>query len=611
MQANQRKKGVSAIHSPEQSRQKGGETKTSRPAPQKPKRDGESLEETGRRASSPKEKRERAIELLESALATARDIYPPEYGLLVRAEGATLLWQFDRERANSILKSTLEELQKLMEGDEKAGASDPAREAALQRLRFLIFQRIARLKPELLQKLVTSRSTNEKLSETISEEWTEEARAMVSVASELLPNDPKLAVRVAEQSIPLGRVDWSSFLGSLGERDNGEAERLAFMLITKFRDSSVVPAALESFKTFVLAPGRSSNLRDHFFESLVVRLRRDIHPDKAASDLEGDLYLTRSLARLGVGSSPRWQPEFENLILGFEALFRERSLPIPGSRRTLMLDVSLNIAVPGGTEEIADALRAAATIRDSRAQDKAYQALAVKAARKADIGLAEDILFRIKDEAVRRDTTLQLYGPVVRKSIDEANWPEAQKHAAKILDPLGRTMVLDSIARSMSRAGAEKSLVKDVYALAEMRLNRETRPSRAVAQSYLVLAQSLLPSDMEAGIAATDSAVDTLNRLSSTLEGIEEPPMGSDLGLWTPVPHFYSISPAEILDLTALIERVFGEIAKRDTEKALSVAWRLAHRSLVSLAHLAICKQLLAEANQSSAASNQRIRSKN
>lgn len=163
----------------------------------------------------------------------------------------------------------------------------------------------------------------------------------------------------------------------------------------------------------------------------------------------------------------------------------------------------------------------------------------------------------------------------------------------------------------MSRAGAEKSLVKDAYGLAEMRLSRETRPSRAVAQAYLVLAQSLLPSDMEAGIAATNSAVDTLNRLSNTLEGIEEPSMASDLGLWTPVPHFYSTSAGEILDLTALIERVFEAIAKRDTEKALSVALRSAHRSVISLAHLAICKQLLAESNHSSAASNLRNRSKN
>ena len=412
----------------------------------KPKRSAESPEDAnGRRASSPKEKRGKAIDLLESALATARDIYPAEYSLLVRAEGATLLWQFNRARANLILKSTLEELQKLMEGDGKSGASDQAREAALQRLRFLIFQRIARLKPELLQKLVSSKSTSEKPGETMSEEWTEEARAMVSVASELLPNDTKLAVRVAEQSIPLGRVDWSSFLRNLSERDSGEAERLAFMLITRFRDSSVVPAALQSFKTFVLGPGSSSSLRDHFFESLVLRLRRDIHPDKPASDLEGDLFVARSLAQLAAASSPRWQPEFENLISGFEALFSERSLPLPGAQRTRMLDVSLNVAAQGGTEEIADALRGAATIRDSRAQNKAYKALAIKAAGKADVGLAEDILFKIKDEAVRRETTLQLYGPLVRKAIDEANWREAQEHAAKILDPLGRTMVLDSI----------------------------------------------------------------------------------------------------------------------------------------------------------------------
>jgi hypothetical protein len=86
--------------------------------------------------------------------------------------------------------------------------------------------------------------------------------------------------------------------------------------------------------------------------------------------------------------------------------------------------------------------------------------------------------------------------------------------------------------------------------------------------------------------------------------------MVSDLGVWVRWSNLYSISPGEVLDITALIERVFEEIARRDTEKALGVSFGLAHRGLWSLANLAICKQLLDEVNHSPGASTVKNASK-
>lgn len=126
-----------------------------------------------------------------------------------------------------------------------------------------------------------------------------------------------------------------------------------------------------------------------------------------------------------------------DLTLGFEASFSERSLPIPGTQRTRIVDVSLDVASPGATEEIADALNGAATIRDSRVQDKAYKALAVKAALKADVGLAEDILFKIKENR----------SGVRRHSSFTARWLESQS-----MKPTGRKPK-STQPRSSTRSG--------------------------------------------------------------------------------------------------------------------------------------------------------------
>src|SRR5215813_14338788 len=128
-----------------------------------------------------------------------------------------------------------------------------------------------------------------------------------------------------------------------------------------------------------------------------------------------------------------------------------------------MIDTSLlSAAASGDTQEISDSLRQISKLPDARQRDAGYQRLAAQAAFKTDVTLAEYIISRIDDENIRQETTMMVYSPLVRKAISETDWSQAQKFASNILDPLGRTLVFESIAKAMSQSRVEVSLVRNI-----------------------------------------------------------------------------------------------------------------------------------------------------
>jgi hypothetical protein len=289
---------------------------------------------------------------------------------------------------------------------------------------------------------------------------------------------------------------------------------------------------------------------------------------------------------------PQWAPEFGDLTSTLEMIFSAQSRPIPGPPQKRMIDMSSVLPSEAGeTQSIADELPRVATIKDDRQRDKAYQRLATQAAAKENIPLAEDTLSKISHAAIRRETTLMAYSPLVRKAISQSNWPEAQRLAAIIQDPLGRTLVFDNIAQAMLRAHQEKAQVKDIYLTALAQLDRE-EVSEQAAKAFLLISQALYRLEAERGTLAIQSAIAILNQLFLKTGTIEESPLTAAASSWVRLPN-YSVHSAELLDLTDLLQAVFRETARRDSEAALSMAFRLSDWGLYSLARLAISRELL------------------
>jgi hypothetical protein len=416
-----------------------------------------------------------------------------------------------------------------------------------------------------------------------------------------MEKDPALAARLAEQSLALGLIDWNYFLLVLNERNTGEAERLGAVLIDRLRDSSPPPGYWSNMSQFFLGQERSANLKEHFLQALAIRLRRDLRPDLARWQLEDDLRVTQYMISAAAKYSPRLQPEFERLALEFQQLFNSLALPLPGPQKSIAIDgpPSSAAAVPGNTNELRDALTPVDKIFDVQVRDQKYQKLAVDAALKADLKLAEDMLWRISNEDLRREATIEVYSPLVRKALGEADWEEAQRLALKVLDPLGRTLILDELGQRMLQAKQKKARVLEVYRAAAAHLEGD-QPTSNVARAWLLLLRSLFMLDPENGLDPASGAIMPLNKLVSTGELFKEVTFSQSLSTWVKFTS-YSFSAGEVLYLPEMLSKAFGEMARQDEDRALKVAADLT-LSLRSLAQIAVSREILKKVEQATKA---------
>ncbi len=543
------------------------------------------------------EKKRRALQRLDEVLVNAVYIRPHEYSILSQVEGATLLWKFDNVRSLSILKDAVKAMKGFLQDSKNANIKDNPNEIRLRKIWLAIIRKIAAVNPDLIQKLLLEMNATESPKQVISGEWTDEARAVISIALEQIETDPALAARLAQQVIPLGYVDWTSFLERLQSRNRDEAEKLATILIGRLRDSSINALELRNLVRFILAPEQSLKLQDYFFQAVVIRLRREIRHDTTVRDLEDALSVARSM-QIYAKTFPNWQAEFVTMRNEIEELFSARSLSPPSSRQVKMMDIpTISEVKPQDTQEIAEALKKIEIVKDSQTKDKEYQKLAARASLSADTRLAEDITSKIIDENIRQETTLLVYSPHVKKSIQESNWSQSQIYALKILEPLGRTLVLDSIAKAMSQAGEGNLRVMQVYRLAVTKLTHDNQTDK-VAKALLLLAKSIIPLDLEEARGIVNQAVSIVDRLYKKEGVIEESPIASSVAGWVRLPN-YSLKEDEVLDLANLMSSRIEEVARRDAAIASSIAVGLTHQGLRSLADLAICRALLKDVEKS------------
>lgn len=545
----------------------------------------------------PDPNRQQAMSLIEDVLIRTHRISPIEYRILAEVEAGIIVGQFDKDRSLSILKNAIETMRAFFDSKEESTEAARLRESRNRKLRFMVLRKLAGVKPDLARDLLFENSARDKSANAVNGEWTDDARAVMSLAAEQISDDPRLAARLFEQSLSLGTADWTTFLEKLSKRDNSEGERIATVLINRLRDSSITSIALRNLGRFVLAPDRSRGFREHFFQSVAVRLQRDIRPDTPTEALESDLGVAREMSRWAAIHSAALQAEFDNIRMSLQAALLARSIPTSGAPGAKTLDVSMMMpAKPGDTQEISDALAKVALIFNPKERDEQYQKLAAKAANKADTRLAEEIMSKISSEAVRRNTTTLVYSPLVKKALSESDWSRAQEHASRVLEPLGRTLAFESIAQAMSKSNEDKLAIMTVYSAAAKQLDKESSTVR-VAKAYLLLTKPLYRLDPDRGIETVRSCAYTLNRLVINDETFEESPLESSVAMWVRYTN-PSLNADEILNLPDLVAGAFGNVAQRNSDQAISVASGLKHEGMYSLAQLAISKVLLSEAKR-------------
>lgn len=543
-------------------------------------------------------KKELAMSLLEGVLESAHRITPVEYGLLTQVEAATLLWESDRDRSLLVLKKAWDRLNELFEEQKKANDDRPSRKQ--QRLRFAVLRRIARLSPDLLKQLGSSNSNGDGEPVTVLGKWTDEARAMMSVAEEQVDANPALAIQLAQGSLPFGLVDWVPFLIKLSAQDSAQAEQVAAVLMNRFSSISVSPVELLHLDRFALDSGRSPQLREQFFRALAIRFTQDLRPDIPTAALR--LGMQTAQGALSMATGPVWPSKFQEIVSQYESMLISRSAAPSPATRSVAVDTSMMApAKAGDTAEIEQGTQRVQRINDPKARDKEYQRLAGAAASKENLSLAEELMSKIDSDEVRRETTVSVYGPAIRKELSEADWTKAQTDALKIMHPLGRTLILDIIAQMIMRSGTGKQDdAKQVYDTALSKLQRDGA-TEDVAKGFLIIAKSLGTIDPDRSLEAMNWAVFVLNKVAKGGELLTDSESSGALASWVGLP-IRTLRYDEVLDLTEMIGPLFKEMTKRDPSNAQSTAYALAHLGLSSLAQLGIVSELQKELRASNGA---------
>ncbi|MFY9553792.1 MAG: hypothetical protein WAV20_24595 [Blastocatellia bacterium] len=531
---------------------------------------------------------------VEDVLIGAYRVNSVEHSILVQVEAATLLWDIDRDRANSVLRGVLEKFRGLLHKKEDPRVLS-ASAAERERLRASILRKIARLNPSLIGELIVEKTDGDK-SPAVVTDWTEEARAILAFAYEEINRNPALAAKLAEKSLSFGTVGLPNFLIALARRDRQLAEQEGMILLSRLGDSSVQPLFLLGFSRFVFFDDKvSAQLRNHFFQSLLIRIRRDVRPDLDSGYAEDLLNALRGAAQTAK-ASPRWQAEFAQTISDIEALLAARSLPVPGPSRPITVGMP-KMATEGDTREIAEAAERVQNIKDSRTRDKEYKKLAVSAAEKADLKLAENLVSKIEGEEGRQKASIEIYSPFVRRALAESDWLAARTYALELTDPLGRSLVIDWVAQKMTGANQSKELVKELYDAALERLRHDSH-TRDVALGFIVLSRSIFAIDRAAGFDAMRWAVYVINKAADARISSSAPELAGELGTWVRR-EGPALSPEESLDITEMIGPAFNLMGTKDINEALVLSSTFSDLGLSLVAKLGVVRAVAEEIRNS------------
>ena len=564
-------------------------TTTQRPQSAQPKAsvkraDGKAEKAPAVPATSREEKEQIFQSTLDGVLSSAFQIEPVEYGIIVQIEGAALLWDKDRVRTNEVLANAWSRLQELMadKGNSRLPKfGEKLSDADRARLRQSILRRIAKLNPDLIKDWTGANGENAKPVFASGEEG---GTAIVALAVEELQHDPEKAMKLAAQGLSYEALyPASTFLTQLWYKDKQLAEKQALVYLEKLPVGSTVNLFLVTKLHFFLSPP----MREKYFEMLAIRLRAAFRPDL---DRAGYLNLLDA-ARKGISQAtthPVWRDEYLRLTAEIEAAMASRSVnsAAPPSKTVSMSGMSA--ATPGDTAEIEHSSEKLEAIRNQKIKDAENKRLAIEAAEKADVVLAERLLAKISDEAVRRQTTIGVYGPLVRKSLEEKDWSQARNYALKVTDPLGLSLIVDTVAKAMLGAKQDKQVVRSFYADALANLDRETA-SLYVAKAAITIAKSRLADEPEDGFFAANLAVSVLNKSDLSEPYSSKTGVAKGLATWVNQTNLI-LREDDYSEVTETLAPLFRDLSERDLQQTQSLASALTHQGLRSLAQLGLAK---------------------
>ncbi|MDQ3743417.1 MAG: hypothetical protein M3444_03445 [Acidobacteriota bacterium] len=560
-----------------------------------------SQESKDEKEKAQKELEKKALQLLDDTLQSAQALKLAENRAVIRAQAADLLWKRDEKRARALFRDAIADL---VAARGEAAKNERAT-WMLAELRPRLLYMIAARDPQLaLDLLRESRPASNDDSAQGSWASSQEQNLEQAIAAQAAENDPKLALKMAEEGLEKG-VNFGvlNVLERLRQKDPESAKKLAGELVEKLQGETLsrgqeASLVAVSLLRSVLMP---HSPQQYFFGPLPPSGPAEKPKPLVLED--GDL---RALAELVTGAALKDSnasgaygltmqlrpllPDLEKLVPARVAQLRQRMAEMDKALDPLAKSWMQFNSVVGG-DASADAILEAAAKAPPEMRQSYYSLAAMKLVQTGDTERARQVINDDLTGQEREQMLAQLDGAAISRAVEKGNLEDARAVISRIKSKERRAGALSELALAFAAKGDKKGaaqLLEEARALVSRQPDneREVGALLEVARGYALVEPSKT-------FEMIDPLIDQANDMLAAAALLEK--FGAGQGFFRKGEMILSPGMANLGGMYARYVKALAELARVDFDRTKTDAERFHHEEVRLMARLVISQSVLSD----------------
>ena len=561
------------------------------------------------KAKARKELERKALALLEETLQGAQVLKLPENRASVRSQAADLLWPRDEKRARALFRDAAADLA-AAQSAAGSGGREGRSEWMLTHLRAQLLYTAAARDPQLALELLRDSRPAAASSEegaapaSPSGDPDQELRLEQSIALMAAENDPKAALRLAEESLAKGVTFGAlGLLQRLQQKDPESATKLAGEIVVKLRGQTLAGGreallvAASLLRSVLLSdtgelsfggmpasptPRPGEKRKPLVMEDADLRELADLVSAAALKD-------SSAMGAYGLMMQMRpLLPELEKRVPARAAQLRQRlkemdKLLDPRMRAWAQLDAV--------AERPPDAILEEAAKAPAETRGELYKTAALKLFQAGDTGRARQILSDNLRGQEREQMLAMVDQAEVARAVAKGDADAAKAVAAAVKSKERRAAALAEVAILFAAKGDKKAAA---LLLEEARGLVERRPeSERGVEALLEVARGYALVDPAKTFELIDPLVDHANDLLTAAALLEK--FGQGAGMFRRGEMLIVLGPSELGGAYARYVKALGELARVDFDHTRATADRFNRDEVRLLARLVVARSVLSD----------------
>jgi hypothetical protein len=572
-----------------------------------PRLDQETKEE---KEKAQKELEKKALQLLDDTLQSAQALKLAENRAVIRAQAADLLWKRDEKRARSLFRDAMLDLAAASGAD---AAKDERASWRLAELRPQLIYMVAARDPQfaldLLRETRPPAADDSGRGSTFAEQ---ESNMEQSIAAQAAANDPKLALKMAEEGLEKG-VNYGALnvLETLRRKDPDSAKKLAGEIVAKLQGESL-SSDREATLVAVNLLRSALHPQPQLYFSGTSQPPADAEKPKPPVLEDGDL---RSLAELVTGAALKDSPatgafgltmqlrpllpELEKIAPARAAQLRQKIAEMDKSLDPRMKAwMQLNSVMSGDASP--DAVLEAAAKAPPEVRGNYYTFAAMKLVQSGDAERARQVINDNLHGQEREQMLAQVDGWSVAHAVEKGNLEEARAVVSHIQSKERRAGALAQLATAFAAKGDKKGaaqLLEEARGLVDRQPEneRELGALLEVARGYALV-------DPSKTFEMVDPLIDQANDMLAAAALLAK--FGAGNGMFRKGEFILSPGLSSVNGMYARYVKALAELARVDFDRTRADADRFHHEEVRLMARLVVAQSVLSDHLDAGAGAN-------